>query len=111
MLNNGILKPLGLDPVMWYSEQKYWPFILCFVNLWEGVGYGCLIYIAGIAGIDKTYYEAARLDGASRWQQIRRITLPCLVPSIITLLLLNIGRIFIQILAYFIRFRKFRGII
>lgn len=94
MLNNGILKPLGLDPVMWYSEPKYWPFILCFVNLWKGVGYGCLIYIAGIAGIDKTYYEAARLDGASRWQQIRRITLPCLVPSIITLLLLNIGRIF-----------------
>lgn len=94
MINNGILKPLGLDPIMWYSEPKYWPFILCFVNLWKGVGYGCLIYIAGIAGIDKTYYEAARLDGASRWQQIRNITLPCLVPSIITLLLLNIGRIF-----------------
>lgn len=94
MLNKTILPALGLEPVMWYSEPKYWPFILVLFNTWKGVGYGTLIYIAGISGIDKSYYEAAELDGATKWQQIKRITLPCLVPSIITLLLLNIGRIF-----------------
>lgn len=94
LLNNGILKTMGQEPISWYQETKYWPFILVLVNTWKGVGYGCLIYIAGIAGIDKSFYEAAQLDGAGKWQQIKRITIPCLVPSIITLLLLNIGRIF-----------------
>ena len=63
-------------------------------NCWKGVGYGCLIYIASLIGIDPSYYEAARLDGASKWQEITKITLPCLVPTIITLLLLSVGRIF-----------------
>ncbi len=94
MLNNSLLKFLGKDPVLWYSQPKYWPFILVYVNLWKGVGYGCLIYIAAIAGIDKSFYEAAQLDGANRWQQVKKITLPCLVPSVITLLMLSIGRIF-----------------
>ncbi len=94
MINNGILKPLGFDPVQWYSEPKYWPFILTFVNLWKGCGYGTLIYIAGITGIDPAFYEAARLDGASRWQQITKITIPCLIPSLITMTMLSLGRIF-----------------
>ena len=94
MINKGILEPLGYKPIAWYQEPRYWPFILIFVNLWKGVGYGCLIYIAGIAGIDKSFYEAAQLDGASRWQQVCSITLPHLVPTIITLLLLSVGRIF-----------------
>lgn len=94
MANNTILKALGKSPVLWYSKPIYWPFILIFVNLWKGVGYGCLIYIAAIAGIDKSFYEAAQLDGATRWQQIKKITLPCLIPSVITLLMLSIGRIF-----------------
>lgn len=94
MVNNSILEPLGRSPIQWYAEPKYWPFILTFVNLWKGVGYGTLIYIAGIVGIDPSFYEAARLDGASRWQQITRITIPCLVPSLITMTMLNLGRIF-----------------
>lgn len=94
LLNNGLLKALGKDPILWYSEPKYWPFILTFVNLWKGTGYGTLIYIAGITGIDPSFYEAARLDGASRWQQVKSITLPCLVPSLITMSLLSIGHIF-----------------
>ena len=60
----------------------------------EGVGYGCPIYISSINGIDPTYFEAARLDGATKWQQIRYITLPTLVPTIITLTLFSIGKIF-----------------
>lgn len=94
MINKGILAPLGLEPISWYQQPKYWPFILILVNTWKGVGYGCLIYIAGIAGIDKAFYEAAELDGATKWQQICHITLPCLKPSIITLTLMSIGRIF-----------------
>ena len=94
MINNSILKPLGMEPVGWYSETKYWPFIIVIVQMWKSLGYGCLLYIAAIAGIDKEMYEAAELDGASKWQQIRFITLPNLVPTMITLVLLQVGRIF-----------------
>lgn len=94
LINNTILSGLHIDPIQWYQEPKYWPFILIFANCWKGVGYGCLIYIASLIGIDPSYYEAARLDGATKWQEISKITLPCLVPTIITLLLLSIGRIF-----------------
>lgn len=94
MINNGILIPLGVDPISWYSDPKFWPFILVLVNAWKGVGYGCLIYMASIAGIDKAFYEAARLDGATKWQCIKKITLPLLVPTIITLFMLSVGRIF-----------------
>ncbi len=68
--------------------------ILSYIVYGKGVGYGCLIYIASLIGIDPSFYEAARLDGASKWQEITKITLPSLVPTIITLLLLSIGRIF-----------------
>lgn len=94
IMNNTILPALGLEAVDWYSEPKYWPFILVIVNLWKGVGYGCLIYISTINGIDPSLYEAAELDGATKWQQIKNITLPFLKPTVITLTLMNIGRIF-----------------
>ena len=94
MLNNSIFPALGLEPINWYSKAKYWPFIIIIVNLWKGVGYGVLIYIAGIAGIDTAYYEAAALDGARKLKQVWHVTLPALVPSIITMTLLSIGRIF-----------------
>ena len=93
--SNGILnKSILSTPVSWYSSPQYWPFILIFVNTWKGVGYGCLIYVSAINGIDPGLYEAASLDGASKWQQIRAITLPELVPTIITLTLMSVGRIF-----------------
>lgn len=94
MINNSILKPLGLDMVSWYMEPKYWPFILIIVNAWKGVGYNCLVFIAGLGGISPSYYEAAALDGATKWQQIRYITLPCMKKTVITMVMLNIGRIF-----------------
>ncbi|MBE5891507.1 MAG: sugar ABC transporter permease [Lachnospiraceae bacterium] len=94
ILNNTILPFFGKDAVSWYQEAKYWPFIIIFVNTWKGVGYGCLIYISAINGIDPSLYEAAALDGASKWKQIKHITLPSLVPTIITLTLMSIGRIF-----------------
>ena len=91
---NAILSSMGKEEIMWYASPKYWPFILTFVNCWKGVGYGTLIYIACINGIDTTYYEAAALDGATKWQQIKFITLPFLIPSLITLLIMAIGKIF-----------------
>ncbi len=94
MLNKTILPMMGKTAVSWYTEPKYWPVILVIVNTWKGVGYGCLIYISSIAGIDPSYFEAAELDGATKWKQIRYITIPSIMPSIITLTLLNIGRIF-----------------
>jgi len=94
ILNKSILPALGMSPANWYATPKYWPFILIFTNTWKGVGYGCLIYISAINGIDQGLYEAASLDGATKWQQIKHITLPELVPTIITLTLMSIGRIF-----------------
>ena len=75
-LNKTILPALGLEPVSWYTEPKYWPFILILVNLWKGLGYNCIIYYATLVGIDRGYYEAAVIDGANRWQQVVHITLP-----------------------------------
>ena len=91
---NNLLQSLGLKSVQWYTTSKYWPFILTLVNLWKSFGYMSILYYATLLGIDRTYYEAAQIDGATRWQQIVAITLPMLKPTIITLVLLAIGRIF-----------------
>mgnify|MGYP001440921799 CR=1 FL=1 len=93
-INNTILEPLGMENISWYTEKKYWPFILVFVNTWKTVGYSCIIYLATIIGFDRGYYEASIIDGASKWQQITKITIPMLKPTIIMLTLLAIGRIF-----------------
>lgn len=94
LINNSILKPLGKGPISWYMEPKYWPAILIIVNAWKGVGYSCLVFIASIASISPGLFEAAELDGASKWQQIRYITLPSVKTTVITLVLLSVGRIF-----------------
>lgn len=93
-INKSILGPLGISPISWYTSPKYWPVILVIVHLWKTVGYSSIIYYATVVGIDRTYYEAAVVDGASRWQQVRFITLPSLKTTIITLTLLHVGRIF-----------------
>ncbi|MBT2291528.1 sugar ABC transporter permease [Paenibacillus albidus] len=93
-LNKTILPALGIEPISWYNEPNYWPYILVFVNVWKSAGYSCIVYLAAIIGIDPEYYEAAKLDGATKWQQIRTITIPLITPIIIMLLILNIGRIF-----------------
>lgn len=93
-INKSILEPLGIKAISWYSEPKYWPFILILVNIWKNMGYNCIIYYATLIGIDKGYYEAAVIDGANKWKQIKYITLPGLKPAIITLTLMAVGRIF-----------------
>ncbi|MCC3374470.1 sugar ABC transporter permease [Cohnella sp. REN36] len=93
-VNKQILPMLGMHPISWYSESKYWPYILTIVNLWKNIGYFCIIYLASIIGIDQEFYEAATIDGASKWQQIRSITVPLIAPTITVMTLLGIGRIF-----------------
>lgn len=93
-LLNALIKAAGGEPVSWYAEKAYWPFILVFVNAWKSVGYGCIMYLATILGFDRSYYEAAELDGCTKWQQIKYITLPLLRGTIVMMTLLNIGRIF-----------------
>lgn len=90
---NGVLNSLGHEGINWYNEAKYWPFILVFFNLWKSVGYGMIIYFSGVVGISNDYYEAATLDGANKWQQIKNITLPLLKPTVITMFILSLGNI------------------
>lgn len=94
LLNNGILKPLGMETVNWYQEKQFWPVIIVFAQLWKASGYSMIIYLSSIVGISQEYYEAAKIDGAGKWKQITKITLPLLKPTIITLFILNIGGIF-----------------
>lgn len=100
-INKSIIEAFGGTAVNWYVEPKYWPFILIFVNLWKSFGYNSIIYYATVIGIDSSLYEAAVIDGATSWQRIRYVTLPGLKPTIITLTLLNIGRIFYSDFALF----------
>ncbi|MCR4778427.1 MAG: ABC transporter permease subunit [Lachnospiraceae bacterium] len=93
-VNNHILIPLGLEPVSFYSEKKWWPFILTFVHFWQMTGTSCILYLANISAIDTSLYEAASIDGAGRWQSFTKITIPCIVPTIITLTILAVGKIF-----------------
>lgn len=91
---NNIMELLGMQPREWYMNASYWVPILVGTHLWKNTGYNMIVYLAALTGIDETYYEAARLDGAGRWQQIRFITLPLLMPTASVLILLGIGRIF-----------------
>lgn len=93
-VNNTLLPLFGVKPVNWYTDASKWPGILTICFLWKQFGYQSIIYFATIIGIDRSYYEAAVVDGATTWQQITNITLPCLKPTIITLTLMHLGRIF-----------------
>lgn len=94
LINKTILPFFGIDPISWYMEPSYWPYILTFIYLWKGLGYSCIIYLASILGIDRSLYESAEIDGAGKWRQIISITLPMLKPTIITLVLMSIGTMF-----------------
>ncbi|MCL2058153.1 MAG: ABC transporter permease subunit [Oscillospiraceae bacterium] len=91
---NTALRSLGLSNIRWYATASYWPAILVIMRIWKGTGYSSVIYLAVITGIDGELYEAAHIDGASRFQQNRHITLPLLMPTVAILTLLSLGRIF-----------------
>lgn len=88
---NQILQFFGQDPVVWSQNPGPWAWIIIGAHVWQVAGYSTIIYLASITGIDDHLFEAASLDGANRWQQIRLITLPMLTPTIVIMLLLSIG--------------------
>ena len=92
-LNKTILPMFGIDPINWYVNPKPWPFILVFVNYWKELGFGCIIYLSSLAGIDTQLYEAASIDGANTWQKIWNITLPMLRTIIAIQVTLGVGKI------------------
>ena len=93
-LNNSVLPFLGIETIDWYNKEQYWPYFLVFIHVWKVLGYNCILYYATICGIDSSLYEAAVVDGASRWQRIHYITIPSLKSTMIILTLMNLGNIF-----------------
>lgn len=93
-LINKTLNSLGFDGVEWYLTPSVWPAILTIIYIWKFAGYNSIIFLAGITGISPEYYESAKLEGATRFQQMIYITLPLLRPIILLMLLLGVGRIF-----------------
>ena len=92
-INNTVLAGMGKEPISWYTYQAAWPLILILVFIWKNAGYQSIVYMSSVSGIDKSLYEAAALDGATKMQQIFQITLPMLKPTVITLTL-SVGRMF-----------------
>lgn len=92
-LLNVVIKTLGGEAVDWYSKPQWWPFFLALFSIWKGAGIGSVVYYASLVGIDKEYYEAATIDGASKWQMTRYISLPFLYPMMTLFLILGIGSI------------------
>lgn len=90
---NSMLRSFGLKEYNFYLKPHAWPPIIIFFQIWKGLGYGSVIYLSVISGIEQDIYESAKIDGASKWQQIRHITLPMIKPTFILLIMFNLGSI------------------
>lgn len=93
LINNALVN-VGAEPQQWYMKPEIWPYFIVFMYMWKNLGYSMVVYLATITGIDKTYYEAAGIDGATIWQQMRYITLPLMKTVIIMMFIMAVGRIF-----------------
>lgn len=91
---NRLITSLGGEKIPFYTTPQAWPFILIFFNIWKGVGYGSVMYLAAIMGIDTSIYEAAAIDGANVFQRIFKVTIPMIMPTMVILLLMSVGGIF-----------------
>ncbi len=92
-LMNQLLEFFGKAPVDWYRESKYWPFIIVILDLWKSTGYGCILYLSALAGMDTEIFEAADIDGASRFRQIWHISIPQLMSMITIMTIMGLGSI------------------
>ena len=95
-LVNHLLIDMGFTPIKWYQGEAlpYWPYFLVFLHMWKTIGYSMVVYLASIKGIDESLYEAAMIDGASKWQQTKFITVPLLKNIIIIMFIMAVGKIF-----------------
>lgn len=91
---NRVLEMLHIPAQDWYSDPKYWPFILTYSQTWKTVGMNSIMYYAALMAVDESLFEAASLDGANKWQQIRHISIPSLLPLVTILIINNMGSIF-----------------
>lgn len=108
---NHLIEKLNGKPVQWYTEPGYWPFILTIVYLWKSFGYMSIIYYSSVIGIDSALYEAAAIDGAGRFKRIWHVTLPGLKNTVITLVLLSVGKIFYSDFGLFYQVPQHSGLI
>lgn len=108
---NQIIRLFGGDNVQWYMEPAYWPFILTFVHVWQSVGMNSILYYASLMGLDESLIEAARIDGATLWQQIRYVILPHLVPIMVITTILGMGGIFSGDFSLFYQVTKDQGVL
>lgn len=108
---NQVLLALGLKDVSWYTSADYWPFILTFMYAWKTAGYYSVVYYAGLMGVENSYYEAALLDGANRWQLIWHISLPMIRNIIICMVLLQLGRIMYADFGLFFQLTRDQGML
>ncbi len=110
-INNTIITALGGQKVNWYLDKKYWPLILTIVHIWKSVGFNTIIYLSTIVGFGSEVYESAALDGASKWKQITKITIPMLKPTIILMLTLGMGTIFRSDFSLFYQVTRNQGLL
>ena len=110
-LINQFLVYWGFEPIAWFNQAKRWPYILITVHFWKTVGFGSVIYLAALSGIDVSMYESARIDGAGKFRQIIYLTIPSLVPIMTILTILAVGRIFFADFGLFYILPGDRGIL
>ncbi len=91
---NHVLNMLGANSFDLYNTPAAWPFVLIFLKIWKQTGYGSVVYLAAITGLDQEMFEVSAIDGANAWQKIRYITIPSLIPTMMILVLMGIGNIF-----------------
>jgi len=108
---NVVLGYWGLAPVNWYASPEYWPLIMTVISIWKGLGYFSIIYLAGMVSINPELYEAARLDGGTKLDEMFRITLPMITPLIYINLFFALGRIFYANFDFFNNVVKNNGLI
>lgn len=92
-LVNKMLEKLGMEPIFWYAESQYWPWLLTFIGIWKSIGWGTITFLAGITGIDPSLYEASVVDGAGRWKQTLHVTIPGIMPVIGITFILTVANI------------------
>lgn len=91
---NGVLKTLGMEPINLYADGPAWRVLIVLFNAWKSVGYSMVVYMAAVTGVDTQLHESAQIDGANIFQRIHYVTLPAIRPTIITMVLLDVSKIF-----------------
>lgn len=90
---NSVLAGMGLNKIEFFANETAFFWMIIGSAVWAGLGWGAIIYMAALSGIDETLYEAASIDGAGKWKQVTNITIPCLVPTIVVVMILNLGSV------------------